>query len=103
MDASGIANLCNGMCNPDNQPAFRFELNSTDTSGVASSSASPQPSHSETVDTTRIVNAVNEILGDMDQGACAETIAQTVQIITLANGKKAAVRVLVTTDADLFM
>lgn len=78
-------------------------MNSPDSSGVASSSANPLPSHNESVDTTRIVNAVNEILIDMDQGACAETIAQTVQVITLANGKKAAVRVLITTDSDLFM
>ena len=56
-----------------------------------------------TVDIEKIAGAVHEILVDMDQGACPETIAQTVQIIKLANGKKAAVRVIVTTDNDSFL
>jgi hypothetical protein len=82
-------------------------VNYPDSSGVVSSNASANTSnhtsHDERVDATRMMNAVNEILLDMDQGACAETITQTVQVITLANGKKAAVRVVITTDSDLFM
>jgi hypothetical protein len=78
-------------------------LKHSESSGVASSGAVPPAQHGESVDAARIANAVNEILIDMDQGACAETITQTVQVLTLANGKKAAVRVLITTDSDLFM
>ncbi len=82
-------------------------MNYPASSGVVSSNASANMSNhasrDERVDATRMMNAVNEILLDMDQGACAETITQTVQVITLANGKKAAVRVVITTDSDLFM
>jgi hypothetical protein len=91
--------------NPTTSPGD--ELNSSNSSGAATSSATTNvtanASQNESVDATRVMNAINEILVDMNQGACAETITQTVQIITLANGKKAAVRVLITTDSDLFM
>jgi hypothetical protein len=55
------------------------------------------------VDLELLTASLREILADMSLGACAETITQTVQILDLGNGKKAALRVTVTTDHDTFM
>jgi len=55
------------------------------------------------VDTRLMAKMVHEILADMSLGACAETITQTVQVLDLGNGKKAALRITITTDDDAFM
>ncbi len=78
-------------------------MNRSDTPGDVPPNAAAHATNENVVDVKQLANAVNEILVDMNQGACAETITQTVQVFTLANGKKAAVRVIVTTDQDLFM
>ena len=44
-----------------------------------------------------------EMLDDMNSGACHKTVTQTAQILDLGNGKKAAVRITVTTEEDSFM
>lgn len=46
---------------------------------------------------------VQEILDDMSSGACHKTVTQTAQVLELGNGKKAAVRITVTTDEDSFL
>ena len=55
------------------------------------------------IDAGHLENAVNEILGDMQRGACAPTISQTVQVLDLGGGKKAAVIVTITTEDDQFL
>ncbi|HSY29028.1 MAG TPA: hypothetical protein VK832_16080 [Burkholderiaceae bacterium] len=55
------------------------------------------------VDIKLMTTMVHEILADMSLGACAETITQTVQVLDLGNGKKAALRITITTDHDAFM
>ena len=58
---------------------------------------------SNTVDIDLMATIVDEVITDMRLGACAETITQTVQIVELGHGKKAAVRITVTTDQDAFL
>lgn len=55
------------------------------------------------VDGKHLEAAVNEIVQDMRCGACAPTISQTVQILDLGEGKKAAVIVTITTAEDKFL
>jgi len=55
------------------------------------------------VDARHLEAAVNEIVDDMRCGACASTISQTVQVIDLGDGKKAAVIVTITTVEDQFL
>jgi hypothetical protein len=56
-----------------------------------------------TIDGKHLEAAVNEIVDDMRCGACAPTISQTVQILDLGDGKKAAVIVTITTAGDNFL
>jgi len=44
-----------------------------------------------------------EMLDDMNCGACHKTITQTAQILDLGNGKKAAVRITITTEEECFL
>lgn len=44
-----------------------------------------------------------EILDDMNCGACHSTVTQTAQILDLGNGKKAAVRITITTEEESFL
>lgn len=46
---------------------------------------------------------VEEIIEDMNCGACLRTVTQTAQVLDLGDGRKAAVRITVTTDEDSFM
>jgi hypothetical protein len=46
---------------------------------------------------------VEEILEDMECGACHTTVTQTAQVLNLGNGKKVAVRITLTTDEEDFM
>ncbi|GEM_PF-3071981 len=55
------------------------------------------------IDGKHLEAAVNEIVDDMRCGACAPTISQTVQILDLGDGKKAAVIVTITTAEDNFL
>ncbi len=55
------------------------------------------------VDAKHLEAAVNEIVDDMRCGACAPTISQTVQVLDLGDGKKAAVIVTITTVQDQFL
>lgn len=55
------------------------------------------------VDVQLMARTVHEIVEDMNLGACAETITQTIQILELGNGKKAAIQITVTTDPDSYM
>jgi hypothetical protein len=55
------------------------------------------------VDVNLIATLVREVVADMSLGACAETITQTVQILDLGNGKKAALSITVTTDHESYM
>lgn len=55
------------------------------------------------IDGKHLEAAVNEIVDDMRCGACAPTISQTVQILDLGDGKKAAVIVTITTAEDQFL
>ncbi|HEX8955270.1 MAG TPA: hypothetical protein VF798_03295 [Burkholderiaceae bacterium] len=57
----------------------------------------------EAIDGKHLEAAVNEIVHDMRCGACAPTISQTVQILDLGEGKKAAVIVTITTAEDSFL
>lgn len=50
-----------------------------------------------------LAQVVEEILDDMNCGACLETVTQTAQVLYLVNGKKAAVRITVTTDEESFL
>jgi hypothetical protein len=50
-----------------------------------------------------LTQVVQEILDDMNCGACHKTVTQTAQILDLGNGKKAAVRITVTTEEDHFL
>lgn len=59
--------------------------------------------HETPVDVQLMARTVHEIVEDMNLGACAETITQTIQIIELGNGKKAALQITVTTDPDSYM
>ncbi len=55
------------------------------------------------IDAKHLEAAVNEIVDDMRCGACAPTISQTVQVLDLGAGKKAAVIVTITTVEDQFL
>lgn len=55
------------------------------------------------IDAKHLEAAVNEIVGDMRSGACAATISQTVQVLDLGGGKRAAVIVTITTESDRFL
>jgi len=55
------------------------------------------------IDEKHLAEAVNEIVGDMQNGACAATISQTVQVVDLGGGRKAAVIVTITTENDQFL
>ena len=55
------------------------------------------------IDGKHLEAAVSEIVDDMRCGACAPTISQTVQILDLGEGKKAAVIVTITTLEDQFL
>jgi hypothetical protein len=55
------------------------------------------------IDAKNLEAAVNEIVGDMQCGACAATISQTVQVVDLGGGRKAAVIVTITTESDQFL
>ncbi len=55
------------------------------------------------IDAQHLEAAVNEIVDDMRCGACASTISQTVQVLDLGDGKKAAVIVTITTVEDQFL
>lgn len=55
------------------------------------------------IDAKHLEAAVNEIVNDMRCGACAPTISQTVQVLDLGAGKKAAVIVTITTVEDQFL
>ena len=50
-----------------------------------------------------LAQVVEEILDDMNCGACQQTVTQTAQVLDLGNGKKVAVRITVTTDEECFM
>jgi len=39
----------------------------------------------------------------MSCGACQETVTQTAQILDLGNGRKAAIRITITTNEDCFL
>jgi len=58
---------------------------------------------SAAVDAKHLAETVNEIVGDMQSGACAATISQTVQVLDLGGGRKAAVIVTITTEDDQFL
>ncbi len=55
------------------------------------------------IDAKHLAEAVHEIVGDMQSGACAATISQTVQVLDLGDGRKAAVIVTITTENDQFL
>ena len=55
------------------------------------------------IDAKHLEAAVNEIVDDMRCGACAPTISQTVQVLDLGDGKKAAVIVTITTVEERFL
>jgi hypothetical protein len=74
-----------------------------DTPGGTAQDIAARAAHKSTVDVDLMATMVREIIVDMAQGACAETITQTVQVIDLGNGKKAALRVTITTDQDSYM
>ena len=50
-----------------------------------------------------LVQVAQEILADMNSGACHRTVTQTALILDLGNGKKAAVQITVTTEEDCFL
>jgi hypothetical protein len=79
------------------------DLNQRDQSGESTRDANPHATDNVTVDVKLMDIMVHEILSDMRLGACAETITQTVQILNLGNGKKAALSITVTTDHESFM
>lgn len=55
------------------------------------------------IDAKHLAEAANEIVEDMQSGACAATISQTVQVLDLGGGKKAAVIITITTEDDQFL
>jgi hypothetical protein len=55
------------------------------------------------IDAKHLAEAVKEIVSDMQSGACAATISQTVQVLDLGDGRKAAVIVTITTENDQFL
>ena len=55
------------------------------------------------IDVSVLAQLAEEIVVDMSSGACQETVTQTAQILDLGNGKRAAVRITVTTDSACFL
>ena len=72
-------------------------------SGGSTKAATTRAAGEISVDANLLATMVREIVTDMSLGACAETITQTVQILDLGNGKKAALRITVTTDHESYM
>ena len=87
----------------NNQPAFGDDLSRSDLPNPKAQTAPARANNETAVDAKLMTTMVHEILADMSLGACAETITQTVQILDLGNGKKAALQITVTTDHDAFM
>jgi hypothetical protein len=55
------------------------------------------------INETTLAQVALEILDDINSGACHKTVTQTAQILDLGNGKKAAVRITVTTEEECFL
>ena len=91
------------------KPFFGFHARSPDavshpqTMRRAELTKAPIPSPGHTVDARHLAAAVSEIVDDMRCGACAPTISQTVQVLDLGEGKKAAVIITITTEEDRFL
>jgi hypothetical protein len=78
-------------------------LNHSNVSEESTKAGATRAADETKVDVNLVATMVREIVADMNLGACAETITQTVQILDLANGKKAALCITVTTDHELYM
>jgi hypothetical protein len=78
-------------------------LNQPTRSAESSNAVATRATDRITVNLNLLATMVHEIVADMSLGACAETITQTVQILDLGNGKKAALRITVTTDHESYM
>ena len=46
---------------------------------------------------------VSEMVTDLRGGNCSDTVTQTAQVLDLGNGRKASVRITVTTDRNRFL
>ena len=87
----------------NNLHAFGDDLSRSDQPNELAQTTPACASREIPVDVKLMATMAQEILADMSLGACAETITQTVQVLDLGNGKKAALRITITTDDDAFM